>query len=184
VFSSSCSRAPSLAPSDREDALVDIVSSSVQEASIRTSVPPWVPLSRYNKLYLPNTMSFTTREDVAAALPTLHAQPRLGSSRPPLVELSLQTENLDLPHARRSRIVYPSIRNLVFARTPSPPPWCRLEMTPVIDSGIVHGTTLPAQRTPPRRGTSASSLVPASSPFAEEGEYETRDIVVPFRAMS
>jgi hypothetical protein len=36
-------------------------------------------------------------------LHSLHAQPRLGSSRPPLVELSLQTEKLDPPHARPTR---------------------------------------------------------------------------------
>ena len=176
VFSSSFSRAPSLAPSDREDAHVDIVSSPVQEAFIRTSAPPWAPLSRYNKSYLPITMSSTTREDVAAALLALHAQPRLGSSRPPLVELSLQTENLDPPHARRSPVIYPSIRNLVLARTPSLPPRCRLEMTSVIDGGIVYGTTLPAQRTPPRRGTPASSPLPVSSPIADENEYETPEI--------
>ena len=176
VFSSSCSRAPSLAPSDTEDAHVDIVSSPVQEAFVRTSAPPRAPLSRYNKSYPPNTMSSTTREDVAAALLTLHAQPRLGSFRPPLVELSLQTENVDPPHTRRSRVVSPSIRNLVLPRTPSPPPRRRLEVTPVIDSGIVHGTTLPAQRTPPRRGTPAFSPLPASSPFAEEDEYETPEI--------
>ena len=141
VFSSSCSRAPSLAPPDTEDARVDIVSPPIQGAFIRTSAPPWAPLSRYNKSYLPITMSSTTREDVAAALLALHAQPRLGSSRPPLVELSLQTENLDPPYARRSRVIYPSIRNLVLARTSSPPPRRCLEMTPVIDRGVVHRTT-------------------------------------------
>jgi hypothetical protein len=176
VFSSSCSRAPSLAPSDTEDAHVDIVSSPVQEAFIRTSAPPRAPLSRHNKSYPSNTMSSTTREDVAAAPLTLHAQPRLGSFRPPLIQLSLQTENVDPPDTRRSRVISPSIRNLVLPRTPSPPPRCRLEMTPVIDSGIVHGTTLPAQRTPPRRGTPASSPLPVSSPFADENEYETPEI--------
>jgi len=175
VFSS-CSRAPSLTLSDTEDAHVDIVSSPVQEAFIRTSAPTRAPLSRYNKSYPPSIMSSTTREDVAAALLALHAQPRLGSSRPPLVQLSLQTKNVDPPPARRSRVVSPSIRNLVLPRTPSPPPRPRLEMTPVIDSEVVHGTTLPAQRTPPRRATPASSPLPPSSPFAEEDEYETPEI--------
>jgi hypothetical protein len=95
----------------------------------------------------------------------------------PLIQLPLQTDNVNLPPARRSRVVSPSIRNLVLPRTPSPPPRRRLEMTPpVIDSEIVHGTTLPAQSTPPRRGTPASSSVPPSFPFAVEDEYETPEI--------
>ena len=94
-----------------------------------------------------------------------------------LVQLSLQTDNVNPPPARRSRVVSPSIRNLVLPCTPSPPPRPRLEMTPpVIDSEIVHGTTLPAQSTPPQRGTSASSSVPLSSPFAVEDEYESPEI--------
>ncbi|KAI0247825.1 hypothetical protein BJV78DRAFT_1242296 [Lactifluus subvellereus] len=44
--------------------------------------------------------------------------------------------------ARHSRVISPSIWNLVLPRTPSPPP--RLEMTlPVIDCKIVHGTHSP-----------------------------------------
>ena len=121
-------------------------------------------------------MSSTSREDVAAALLALHAQPHLGSSRPPLVELSLQTENLDPPHACRSRIVYPSIWNLVLPRTPSPPPRCRLEMTPVIDSGIVHGPPFRHGELHLGAAPRLLSQVPASSPFAEEDEYETPEI--------
>ena len=178
VFSSSCSRAPSLAPLDAEDAHVDILSSPVQEAFIRPSAPSRAPLSRYNKSYPPNAKSPTTREDVAAALLSLRAQPRLGPSRPVLVQLPSPTEDVEPPlPVRRSRVVSPSLRNLVLPRTPSPSPRRPLQMTsPVIDSEVVHGTTPPAQRTPPRRATPASSPLPPSSPFAEEDDYESPEL--------
>ena len=81
VLSSSCSRAPSLAPLDAEDAHVDIVSSPVRETFFRAPSSSRAPRSRYNNHYSPNQKSATTREDVAAALLSLHAQPRLGPSR-------------------------------------------------------------------------------------------------------
>jgi len=115
VLSSSCSRAPSLAPLDAEDAHVDIVSSPVRETFFRPH-PSRAPLSRYNnKSYSTESKSSTTREDVAAALLSLHAQPRLGPFRPVLAQLPTQTESAPPPPpARRSRVVTPSLRNLVL----------------------------------------------------------------------
>ena len=164
VFSSSCSRAPSLAPLDAEDPHVDIVSSPVRETFFRA------PSSRtYNKTYSPDAKPSATREDVAAALLALHSQPRLGPSLSVLPRPTPQTE-LVQPPLRRPRVVYPSLRNLVLPRTPSPPPRPSLPLTtpsPVIDHRRDHATT-PAQGTPSRHATPASSPLPPSSPFAEE----------------
>ncbi|KAI9437562.1 hypothetical protein H4582DRAFT_283207 [Lactarius indigo] len=137
------------------------------------------PLSRYNKPHPSNhAKSPTTREDVAAALLALRAQPRLSSSRPapPNVWTQLAAETQQQhPPARRSRVVSPSLRNLVLPRTPSPPPRAPLPMTnypPIIDSDLGHKTAPLAHIAPPRR-TPASSPLPPSSPFAEEEEYES-----------
>ncbi|KAH9961517.1 hypothetical protein BC827DRAFT_322929 [Russula dissimulans] len=177
VFSSSCSRAPSLAPLDTEDTHVDIVSSPVRETFFRPH-PSRAPLSRHNKPYSTVPKPSTTREDVAAALLSLHAQPRLGPSRPGLAQLPTQTESAPPPPARRSRVVTPSLRNLVLPRTPSPPPRPSLLLTipnQLIDHGPVHAPPPPAQRTPSRRATPASSPLPPSSPFAEEADSEASE---------
>jgi len=176
VFSSSCSRAPSLAPLDAEDPHVDIVSSPVRETFFRAPSSR-APLPTYNKSYSPDTKSSATREDVAAALLALRAQPRLGPSRPvrpvsqrppPLTEVAQSP-----PPARRQRVVTPSLWNLVLPRTPSPPPRPSLPLTtpsPVIDRRRGHATTS-AQRTPSRHATPASPL-PPSSPFAEGADCD------------
>jgi hypothetical protein len=174
VFSSSCSRAPSLAPLDAEDPHVDIVSSPVREIFFRAPPSSRAPVPRYNKPYSPDTKSSTTREDVAAALLTLHSQPRLGPSRPVLPRTTNVTEAAQAPPARRPRVVSPSLRNLVLSRTPSPPPRSSLQLTtpsPVIDHRRDHAT-IPAQRTPSRHATPASSPLPPSSPFAEEADCD------------
>jgi hypothetical protein len=171
VFSSSCSRAPSLAPLDAEDPHVDIVSSPVREIFFRAPSSR-APLPTYNKSYSPDTKSSATREDVAAALLALHSQPRLGPSRPVLPRPPPQTE-VAQPAPRRPRVITPSLRNLVLPRTPSPPPRISLPLTapsPVIDRRRGHATT-PAQRTPSRHATPASPL-PPSSPFAEEADSD------------
>lgn len=173
VFSSSCSRAPSLAPLDAEDPHVDIVSSPVRENFFRapSSRPP---LPTYNKSYSPDTKSSATREDVAAALLALHSQPRLGPSRPVLPRPPPQTEVAQPPPPRRPRVITPSLRNLVLPHTPSPPPRPFLPLTtpsPVIDRHRGHATA-PAQRTPSRHATPASSPLPPSSPFAEEADSD------------
>lgn len=178
VLSSSCSRAPSLAPLDGEDAHVDIVSSPVRETFFRPPPSSRAPLQRYNNSYPPNPKSSTSREDVAAALLALHAQPRLGPSRPQLAHLPVRTESKQPPPARRPRVVTPSLRNLVLPRTPSPPPRSSSLLTtpsPVIDDGTVHATAPSARRTPSpsRRVSPASSPLPPSSPFAEEADCET-----------
>ena len=172
VFSSSCSRAPSLAPLDAEDPHVDIVSSPVRENFFRAPPSSRAPVSRYNKPYSPDTKSSATREDVAAALLALHSQPRLGPSRPVLPQ---PPEVAQPPPARPRRVVTPSLRNLVLPRTPSPPPRSSLQLTtpsPVIDHRRDHAT-VPAQRTPSRHATPASSPLPPSSPFAEEADCNT-----------
>ena len=177
VLSSSCSRAPSLAPLDGEDAHVDIVSSPVRETFFRPPPSSRAPLQRYNNSYAPNPKSSTSREDVAAALLALHAQPRLGPSRPQLAHLPVRTEAKQSPPARRLRVVTPSLRNLVLPRTPSPPPRSSSLLTtlPVIDHDPVHAPAPSARRTPSpsRRVTPASSPLPPSSPFAEEADCET-----------
>ncbi|KAI0301056.1 hypothetical protein B0F90DRAFT_378749 [Multifurca ochricompacta] len=86
VPSSGCSRAPSMAPLETDDAHVDIVSSPAQETFFRSTAPPRAPFSRHNKPYPPHTKLSTTREDVAAALLALHAQPRFGPSRPAVIQ--------------------------------------------------------------------------------------------------
>jgi hypothetical protein len=175
VFSSSCSRAPSLAPLDAEDPHVDIVSSPVRDVFFRAAPSSRAPLPRYNRSYSPDTKSSATREDIAAALLTLHSQPRLGPSRPVLPRATNQTEVAQPSPARRPRVVTPSLRNLVLPRTPSPPPRPSRPLTtpsPVIDHRRGHAT-IPAQRTPPRHATPASSPLPPSSPFAEEVDCDT-----------
>ncbi|KAF8269259.1 hypothetical protein EI94DRAFT_1829056 [Lactarius quietus] len=179
ALSSSCSRAPSLAPLDSEDPHIDIVSSPVQDTFFRAYPSSRAaPLSRYNKPHPSNhTKPSTTREDVAAALLALRAQPRLSSSsRPALPNVMTQPAAVQTPHhppPRRSRVVSPSLRNLVLPRTPSPPPRAPLPMTncpPIIDLG---NETIPlAHTSPPPRRTPVSSPLPPSSPFAEEDEYE------------
>lgn len=172
VFSSSCSRAPSLAPLDADDPHVDVVSSPVREIFFRAP-SSHAPLPKYNRSYSPDTKSSATREDVAAALLALHSQPRLGPSRPVLLQPPPRTE-VAQPPPRRPRVVTPSLRNLVLPRTPSPPPRSFLPLstpTPVIDRRCVHATT-PAQRTPSRHATPASSPLPPSSPFAEEADCD------------
>jgi hypothetical protein len=176
VFSSSCSRAPSPAPQDAEDPHVDIVSSPVREIFFR---PPSsrAPFPTYNKSYSQDAKSSATREDVAAALLALRSQPRLGPSRPVLPRPPPRTE-VAQPPPRRPRVVTPSLRNLVSPRTPSPPPRPSLPLTtpsPVIDRRRGHATA-PAQRTPSRHATPASSPLPPSSPFAEEAD---RDVSQP-----
>jgi hypothetical protein len=84
------------------------------------------------------------------------------------------TEAAQAPPARRPRVVSPSLRNLVLSRTPSPPPRSSLQLTtpsPVIDHRRDHAT-IPAQRTPSRHATPASSPLPPSSPFAEEADCD------------
>lgn len=171
VFSSSCSRAPSLAPLDAEDPHVDIVSSPVREIFFRAPSSR-APLPAYNKSYSPDTKSSATREDVAAALLVLHSQPRLGPSRPVLPRPPPQIE-VAQPPPGRPRVITPSLRNLVSPRTPSPPPRPSLLLTPssVIDRHRGHATA-PAQRTPTRHATPASSPLPPSSPFAEEADCD------------
>jgi hypothetical protein len=171
VLSSSWSRAPSLAPLDAEDPHVDIVSSPVREIFFRA------PSARapFPKSYSADTKSSATREDVAAALLALHSQPRLGpSSRPVLPRPQPQTVVVQ-PPPRRPRVVTPSLRNLVLPRTPSPPPprpsLPLITPSPVIDRRRDHATT-PAQRTPSRHATPASSPLPPSSPFAEEADCD------------
>ena len=181
VFSSSCSRAPSLAPLDTEDPHVDIVSSPVREIFFRAPPSSRAPLPSYNKSYSPDTKSSSTREDVAAALLTLHSQPRLGPSRSVLPRPPNQTEVAQSPPARRRRVVTPSLRNLVLPRTPSPPPRPSLPLTtpsPVIDYRRGHAI-IPAQRTPARHATPASSPLPPSSPFAEEADCDTSQPITP-----
>ena len=177
VLSSSCSRAPSLALLDVEDTHVDIVSSPVRETFFRAPPSSRAPLPRYNNSYPPNMKSSTSREDVAAALLTLHAQPRLGPSRPLLARGPTRPEEGQSPPARRPRVVTPSLRNLVLPRTPSPPPRSSsflLTTSPVIDHGPVHATASSARRTLSRRPSPASSPLPPSSPVAdEEADYET-----------
>lgn len=175
VLSSSCSRAPSLAPLDTEDAHVDIVSSPVRETFFRTPSSSRTPHSRYNNHYSQNQKSLTTREDVAAALLSLHAQPRLGSSQPLVTRLPPQSQAGPSSPPRRSRVVTPSLRNLVLPRTPSPPPRSSflLNTSPVIDHGPVHATAPSARRTPSCRATPTSSPLPPSSPLTEEADYET-----------
>ena len=171
VLSSSYSRAPSLAPLDAEDPHVDIVSSPVREIFFRAPSSR-APLPAYNKSYSPDTKSSVTREDVATALLALHSQPRLGPSRPP-PRPPPQTEVVQ-PSPRRTRVVTPSLRNLVLPRTPSPPPRPSLPLatpSPVIDRRRGHAST-PAQRTPSRHATPASSPLPPSSPFAEEADCD------------
>jgi hypothetical protein len=175
ALSSSCSRAPSLAPLDSEDPHIDIVSSPVQDTFFRAFPSSRAaPLSRYNKPHPSNhAKPSTTREDVAAALLALRAQPRLSSSRPVLPNTVTQpvADMQHLPPVRRSRVISPSLRNLVLPRTPSPPPRTPLPMTnsALIDHG--HKATASAHTAPQRR-TPASSPLPPSSPFAEEDEYE------------
>jgi hypothetical protein len=173
VLSSSYSRAPSLAPLDAEDPHVDIVSSPVREVFFRAPSSR-APLPMYNKSYSPDTKSSVTREDVATALLALHSQPRLGPSRPVLPRPLPKTEVAQPPPPRRARVVTPSLRNLVLPRTPSPPPRPSLPLatpSPVIDRRRGHATT-PAQRTPSRHATPASSPLPPSSPFAEEADCD------------
>jgi hypothetical protein len=124
--------------------------------------------------------SSTTREDVAAALLALHAQPRLGPSRPLLARGPTRPEEgQSPPPARRPRVVTPSLRNLILPRTPSPPPRSSFLLTtpttsPVIDHGPVHATASSARRTLSRRPSPASSPLPPSSPVAdEEADYQT-----------
>ena len=178
ALSSSCSRAPSLAPLDSEDPHIDIVSSPVQDTFFRVFPSSRAaPLSRYNKPHPSNsTKPSTTREDVAAALLALRAQPRLSSSRPALPSIGTQpaAEMQHPPPSRRSRVISPSLRNLVLPRTPSPPPRALLPVTnpsPVIDLGHKTAPSAHILPTPPRR-TPVSSPLPPSSPFAEEDEYE------------
>lgn len=175
ALSSGCSRAPSLAPLDSEDPHIDIVSSPVQDTFYRAFPSSRAaPLSRYNKPHPSNhAKSPTTREDVAAALLALRAQPRLSSSRPVLSNVWTQPAaetQQQHPTARRSRVISPSLRNLVLPRTPSPPraPLPMTNYSPIIDSDLGHKAahTAPPQRTP------ASSPLPPSSPFAEDDEYE------------
>jgi len=83
VLSSSCSRTPSLAPLNAEDAHIDIVPSLVREMFFHASSSSRAPCSRYNNYYSPNQKSSTTCEDIAAALlalQCLHAKPHLGAS--------------------------------------------------------------------------------------------------------
>ena len=180
ALSSSCSRAPSLAPLDSEDPHIDIVSSPVQDTFFRAYPSSrTAPLSRYNKPHPSgHAKPSTTREDVAAALLALRAQPRLGSSRPapPNVWTAQPTAETQ-PHppasTRRSRVISPSLRNLVLPRTPSPPPRAPLPMThspPIID--LEQKPTTSAHTTPPPRRTPVSSPLPPSSPFAEDDDYE------------
>src|SRR6266702_8437424 len=178
ALSSGCSRAPSLAPLDSEDPHIDIVSSPVQETFFRAFPSTRAaPLSRYNKPHpSSHAKPSTTREDVAAALLALRAQPRLSSSRSTLPNVWTQPAAETQPHppARRSRVISPSLRNLVLPRTPSPPPRAPLPMTnypPIIYSDLGHKTAPSAHIAPPQR-TPASSPLPPSSPFAEEDEYE------------
>ena len=174
VLSSSCSRAPSLAPLDTEDAHVDIVSSPVRETFFRTPSSSRAPHSRYNNHYPPNQKSSTSREDVAAALLALHAQPRLGPSQPLVTRLPPQSQARPSSPPRRRRVVTPSLRNLVLPRTPSPPPRSSplLTTSPVIDDDPVHATAPSARRTPSCRATPTSSPLPPSSPLTEEADYE------------
>ncbi|KAH9055425.1 hypothetical protein EDB87DRAFT_1579827 [Lactarius vividus] len=175
ALSSGCSRAPSLAPLDSEDPHIDIVSSPVQDTFFRAFPSSRAaPLSRYHKPLPSNhAKSPTTREDVAAALLALRAHPRLSSSRPVLPNVWTQPAaetQQQHPTARRSRVISPSLRNLVLPRTPSPPPPAPLPMTnysPIIDSDHKAAYTAPPQRTP-----ASSSPLPPSSPFAEDDEYE------------
>ena len=180
VFSSGCSRAPSLAPLDAEDPHIDIVSSPVRENFFRAPPSSRAPLPKYNKSYSPDTKSSSTREDVAAALLTLHSQPRLYPSRPVLPQPPNQTDFVQPPPARRRRVVTPSLRNLILPRTPSPPPRSSLPLTtpsPVIDHRRSHAI-IPAQRTPSRHATPASSPLPPSSPFAEEADCDTSQLII------
>ncbi|KAI0267063.1 hypothetical protein BC834DRAFT_842762 [Gloeopeniophorella convolvens] len=178
AHSSSCSRAPSLAL-DNEDADVDIVSSPVQETFFRAGSTSRASLPRYNKS-APDTKASATREDVAAALLALHAQPRLGPSRMAPAQAPAQTRTVEAQPApaRRSRVVSPSLRNLVLPRTPSPPPRLPFSMTApprLIDRTPVHGTAAPAQRSSPRDATPASSPLPPSSPLPEDDERDALD---------
>jgi hypothetical protein len=173
VFSSSCSRAPSLAPLEADDPHVDIVSSPVREVFFRAPPSSRAPLPTYKESYSPDAKSSATREDVAAALLALHSRPRLGPSRPVLPPPPPRTE-LALPPPRRPRVVTPSLRNLVLPRTPSPPPRPSFPLTtpsPVIDLHRDHATT-PAQRITSRHASPASSPLPPSSPFAEEADSD------------
>ena len=128
---------------------VYIVSSTVQDATLYQA-----PLSRYNKSCPPNTVP-STKTSPLPSLRFVHnhalAYRDLRSSN------SCRRPTTYHPPARPSRVVSSSIRNLVLPCTSSPRPL--LEMTfPVIDCKIVHGTILPAQRTPPWRSTTASSF--------------------------
>ena len=173
ALSSGCSRAPSLAPLDSEDSHIDIVSSPVQDTFRAFPSSRAAPLSRYRP---PNhAKPSATREDVAAALLALHAQPRLSSSRSALSNIWTQpaVDTQYHPSARRSRVVSPPLRN-IFPRTPSPPPRAPLSMSPIIDSDLGHKIPPSAAHlapSPPRL-TPASSPLPPSSPLAEDDEPE------------
>ena len=156
VLSSSCSRAPSLAFLDAEDAHVDIVSSPVRE-TFRASSSSRAPDSRYKSHYSPNQK--LTCEEVAAALLSLHAQPRLGPSQSPVTRLSPQSQAGSFSPSQCARVVTPSLRNLVLPCTPSPPRSSLLLTTsPIINHGPVHATAPEARSTPPCRATPTSPL--------------------------
>ena len=113
------------------------------------------PSFKIQKHYSPNQK--LTREEVAAALLSLHAQPRLGPSQSPVTRLSPQSQAGSSSPSQRARVVTPSLRNLVLPCTPSPPrSSLLLTTTPIINHGPVRATAPSARSTPPCRATPTS----------------------------
>jgi len=170
VLSSSCSRAPSLAPLDAEDA-------PVRETFFRASSSSRAPCSRYNNYYSPNQKSSTTRERRRRRPPCPPMPPCGTTSRgfsesatghPPSSSESGQTPS---PPRRPRVVVTPSLQNLVLPRILFPPPRSSflLPTSPVIDHGPVHATVPSARRTRACRATPTTSPLPPSS----EADHET-----------
>src|SRR6266851_8608076 len=83
--------------------------------------PSSVPLHPQEPLFQDTTTKakiFHTREDVAAALLVLRAQPRLSPSRPLAIRVPTRREarRSPGPPARRPRVVTPSVADLIVVK--------------------------------------------------------------------